>query len=221
MNPEVAFITPSQKRWVLHLIFVRIPKNASTSIYEHLSHYNLVKKYESNFKANIKNPLYKNFFDPTHAKPNEIQKILPVNASNYFSFAVVRNPWDRFVSMYSFSIQHELWKLFGFKKEPSFEEFCDFCSYKKQENDPYFFPIQNQIEWTAGSFEVNKIIKFENLQKEFSDMIDEIGAVHISKKLPHKNSSNHKAYQLFYNENSKQLVSELYKQDIEKFNYTF
>jgi hypothetical protein len=221
MNPELLFIPSCKKRWVLHLIFVRIPKNASTSIYDHLGTYNLVNKYQDSFLKNLKTPLYKNFFDPTHAKPNEIKSILPANPNNYFSFAVVRNPWDRFVSMYSFSIKHQLWKIFGLEKEPSFEEFCKICEIKKEENDAYFFPIQNQSEWTAGAFEVNKILKFENLKEEFSSMIEEIGAVHISKNLPHKNSSDHNHYKSYYNESSKTLVSQLYKQDIENFKYTF
>jgi hypothetical protein len=52
-------------------------------------------------------------------------------------------------------------------------------------------------------------------------MIEEIGASHISKELPHKNSSDHSHYKSYYNESSKAFVAELYKQDIEKFKYTF
>jgi hypothetical protein len=219
--PEFSFLPAQKKQWVLHLIFVRIPKNASTSIYHHLGDYNLVKKYESSFKQNAKNPLYRNFFDTTHAKPHEIKAIIPANVENYFSFAVVRNPWDRFVSMYSFTLKNKLWNLFNFENEPSFEEFCKICEGKKENNDLHFFPIQQQCEWLSGGFNVKKVLLFENLSSEFSSMINEIGACHIPVDLPHMNSTNHNQYKNYYNNYTKNLVSKLYNKDIEKFNYQF
>ena len=221
MNPEINFIQSQSKQWVLHLIFVRIPKNASTSIYHHLGKYNLVKKYEPYFKNNCNNPLYRNFFDTTHAKPEEIKKIIPANVNNYFSFCVVRNPWDRFVSMYSFSLKNKLWKLFGLDEEPSFLEFCKICEQRKEDGDPYFFPIQQQCEWLSGGFDVNKILTFENLKTEFAEMIQDINACHISPHLPHMNATDHKNYQHYYNDYTKDLVAELYNKDIEQFNYQF
>jgi hypothetical protein len=219
--PELAFFPTQNQKWVLHLIFVRIPKNASSSIYKHLGDFNLIKKYESLFRANASNPLYRNFFDTTHAKPSEIKQVIPINVNSYFSFAVVRNPWDRFVSMYSFVLQNELWRLFNLQSPPSFKEFCLICEERKNQNDLHFFPIQQQHLWMSGAFEVQKILRFENLAEDFRSMILEINASHISTELPHINSSDHDKYQKYYDNYTKNLVSSLYNEDIQKFNYTF
>lgn len=221
MNPEFAFLPQYSKKWVMHLIFMRIPKNASTSLFHHLGQFNLIKKYEQSFLKNISNPLYKNWFDPTHAKPQEVKSILPVNPSNYFSFAVVRNPWDRFVSMYSFMLQKSLWKLFKLPHAPSFEEFCQIVEEKWENQDPHFFPTQEQNLWLTGAFEVQKVLRFENLQSEFADMLEDIGAIHIPSTIPHLNSSDHEKYQNYFDDYSKKLVEKIYKKDIDLFKYEF
>lgn len=221
MNPELAFLSESKKKWVLHLIFMRIPKNASTSLFHHLGQFNLIKKYEQSFFKNISNPLYKNWFDPTHAKPDEVKSVIPVNPSNYFSFGVVRNPWDRFVSMYSFMIKEHLWKLFNLPCAPSFKEFCEIVEEKWDNQDKYFFPTQEQNLWLTGAFEVQKVLRFENLRSEFADMLEEIGAIHISKDIPHLNSSEHEKYQNYFDNYSKKLVEKIYQKDIELFKYEF
>lgn len=203
------------------MIFVRIPKNASTSLYEHLGQFNLVNKHRKAFMQNLKNPLYRSFFDPTHAKPKEIQEILPVKCSSYFSFCVIRNPWDRFVSMYSFTKKMELWRLFNLTKEPTFEEFCQIAEDKMNFGATDFFPTQDQNQWLTGGFKIDKILMFENLQEEFSTMLLEKGIEHINPNLPHLNSTDRKNYKIYYNDYCKGLVSEIFKDDISKFDYKF
>ena len=158
------FLPRFEKKWVLNLIFVRIPKNASTSVYKHLGHFNLVNKYSVLFQKNLNQPLYKNWFDPTHAKPYEIASILPVKCSDYYSFAIVRNPWDRFVSMYAFANKMQLWKLFDLKEQPSFDLFCEITKEKFENNAKDFFPTQDQTQWLCGPFEPKQVLRFENLQ---------------------------------------------------------
>jgi hypothetical protein len=221
MQLESAFFPKFEQQWIFNLIFVRIPKNASTSLYEHLGAFNLIHKYRKDFLKNTKKPLYRNFFDPTHAKPNEIKEILPINTDNYFSFAVCRNPWDRFVSMFGFMHKHELWRLYGYEEKFSFEKFCSFVQEKYEQQDPNFFPTQNQVEWLDGAFKVKKIISFENLQEDFACMLKEYGIEHINPQLPHLNSSDRKEYRAYYNDKTKDLVSEIFRRDIEFFDYKY
>jgi len=77
-------------KWILHLIFYRIPKNASTSMTEHLGQFNLIKKHEKTFNELADKKLYKGWFDPTHAKPNEVYNVFKREVANYFSFCIVR-----------------------------------------------------------------------------------------------------------------------------------
>lgn len=215
------FIPTYEQKWVLHLIFIRIPKNASTSVYQHLGNFNLVNKHSQLFNKNANKPLYKGWFDPTHAKPNEIAELLPVKCSDYFSFAVVRNPWDRFVSMYSFSKKMNLWKLFDLKSEPSFETFCSITQEKFSNKASDFFPIQDQCQWLEGPFKPKQILKFENLQLDFSKMLKDLRIDHINQILPHLNSTVHKNYEHYYTAKSRKLVEQIYARDIEKFKYSF
>jgi hypothetical protein len=215
------FLPNFDRKWVLHLIFIRIPKNASTSVYQHLGAFNLVNKYSSSFMKNVNKPLYKGWFDPTHAKPSEIASILPVKCSDYYSFAIVRNPWDRFVSMYSFANKMQIWKLFGLKEEPSFEKFCDITKEKFSNKAADFFPIQDQMEWMSGAFQPKQILRFENLQPSFEQMLLDLRVAHIPAKLPHVNSTEHKHYRQYYNDKSRKLVEEIFHRDIETFKYTF
>jgi hypothetical protein len=215
------FIPPLEQKWVFHLIFIRIPKNASTSVYQHLGAFNLVNKYSSLFQKNLNKPLYKGWFDPTHAKPAEIASILPVRCFDYHSFAIVRNPWDRFVSMYSFANKMHLWKLFGLKEEPSFERFCEVTKEKFENKASDFFPVQDQTEWLCGPFEPKQILRFENLQTSFEQMLKDLRVQHIHAQLPHVNSSKHDYYKQYYNDKSRKLVEQIFYRDIEKFKYTF
>ncbi len=221
MNPETSFAPIARQQWIMHMIFVRIPKNASTSIYEHLGPFNLVHKHRKLFMENLKHPLYRGVFDPTHAKPHEIKKILPVNPDNYFSFTVMRNPWDRFVSMFTFTNKMELWRLFNLTQPPTFEEFCEIAEDKMNFGSTDFFPTQNQSQWLTGGFQINQILAFENLKEEFASMVESRGIEHIRPNLPHLNSTHRKEYKKYYNSYTQGLVSTIFSDDISLFDYSF
>jgi hypothetical protein len=42
-------ISPCEHKWIWSMIFIRIPKNASTSIYNHLGDFNLIHKHKKEF----------------------------------------------------------------------------------------------------------------------------------------------------------------------------
>lgn len=205
--------------WILHLLFYRIPKNASTSISEHLGNLNLIKKHEKRFHDQADKRLYRGWFDPTHAKPNEVYNIFKREMSNYFSFCIVRNPWDRAVSMYHFSLKNQLGSLYGLNNDLTFEQFCELLvDYK---DDPYFIASQNQTEWMEGFFPPKVNLRFENLKEDFGQMLKDYNINHISPDFPHKNATNHKIYTEYYNTNTKSLIKQVFEKDIDTLKYTF
>lgn len=79
-------------------LFIHIPKCAGTTIEHGLEDYTLGlldRETHSNY----------GFYSPQHYHAEILEKILNLNLIE-FSFSIVRNPIDRFVSEYRFQVQH-------------------------------------------------------------------------------------------------------------------
>ena len=159
-------------------IFVHIPKNAGTSIKDFFNR-------DRGDKLCI--PLVKiNKHDTIH----QIKLKVPELYSSFRKFAVVRNPYDRTLSWYSY--------LEGKKDE-----------FKKWLKNP-IHKLEPQYTWVD---ETVVIIKYENLNeglnKFFGKEID----------LPVTNKSKHDHYLELYDQESLDVVYSRYREDFEKFNY--
>jgi len=192
--------------------FIGIPKTGCTSVRAALSNF-LYKERRKN-----QNQKFKHF---TNLEYKKIEKL-----NNYFSFAFVRNPFDRMVSQYRFSGKR--W----FKKYEELSNykptFINYVKYLVGEGRPFSrhrSPLLNvgyDKDWSMMQFiegGVNFIGKFENLQQDFNVICDKIGIP--QQKLPHLNKTNHKHYTKYYNDETRQIVAEKYKKDIEYFGYKF
>ena len=132
---------------------------------------------------------------------------------SYFSFAVVRNPWDWNVSLYKYMLkdknhfQHELAK--------SFKNFDEYIQARCKGS---FAPQKNFIYSEKGEQLVDYIARFENIEEEFKKICTTIG---IRAELPHLNISNKTNYRKFYTDKTRELVRKSYKTDIELFEYEF
>ena len=201
------------------LLFLRIPKNASSSIMDKLGTRNIVKKYEKKLQESLDKNIYKDFFTATHARPHELQTVISSMELNCFSFAVARNPWDRVVSMYHFARKMGLAHLFGIDNDLSFEGFCELL--KSREGDRSFMPVFKQTEWTHGPIEVDEILKFENLSEDFSAMVKKHNIKDISPHLPHINSTAHKPYRDYFNSNTQKIIKKVFEEDCDLLKYVF
>ena len=142
----------------------------------------------------------------------------------YLSFAVVRNPWDRFLSEYiwqgsAFSTQIQThWG----NKQISFYDFCrsDFAWYPDIEianghlSDQLSFLVDQN-----GELCVDEILRFETLQSDFDRVCDKIGLP--KQTLPHRNKTWHKPYWEYYDDETRELVRRRFQRDIESFGYVF
>jgi hypothetical protein len=111
------------------VIFIWIPKCAGTSIYTVLKKYGCQKLRENKEFRNFKNHGWVTF---GHVSINYLLSKGFVERDYFneaFKFCVVRNPWDRFVSIY---------KYLKYDKIMTFNEFVDFL-YKKIENRSTFY----------------------------------------------------------------------------------
>lgn len=152
---------------------------------------------------------------PKHVKAPELIHEMGYEAyKSYFSFAVVRNPWDWNVSLYKYMLkskdhhQHE-----AVKKMKGFDEFIRVkCTM------PHTYQ-RDFICSESGEKLVDYIARFENINEEFQVICKKIGVQ--AKRLPHLNISNTTHYREYYTDETRELVRVFFKPDIELFGYEF
>lgn len=131
----------------------------------------------------------------------------------YTKFAVVRNPWARAVSWYRNVIRDPIHrKNFGVVETTSFEEFMFTFAGKGA--------LRPQTCWLKGWSGViclDEILRFERLDEDFERISRKLGLK--VKKLPHKIESERYDFREFYNERLEKLVSEIYREEIQLFDY--
>lgn len=187
--------------------------------------------------------LNKNMVDDTkwHCTGNQIFNFLGEDKwQQYKTFTIVRNPWDRMVSEYSWQAQtgeNQIATPWG-NKEVTFKQFLKMVSksptdhhdmnsirsfdtwYRHQEikdghlNEQYKFVIDS-----TGKTIIDNIIKFENLNEGFRNMLSCIGMP--AEDLPHLNKSKHKHYTEYYDQECIDMIHDRFRGDIDKFDYKF
>jgi len=137
---------------------------------------------------------------PTHTKLEEVP-----NWEKYFSFGVIRNPWDRTVSSYNY------------------------LTTKKQFTGTFFEYIHMFAEGrlkTAKKYAQHDMVKncsyvmrFEYLQEDFNEVCKLIGIQ--PPNLPHVWKTEHKPYTELYTEEMKQIIAEASSGDVEEYGFSF
>ena len=137
---------------------------------------------------------------------NEIKKLINKDIFNsYFKFCVVRNPYDKMVSLYNMLKNRN-------KLEISFEEFCKkyHCiNYKR-----YFINNKSCIDF---------YIKFENLKEDLEKVCNNLNIKFDYSLLPKFKTQFRKDndYKKYYTEETKKIVYEKHIKEFKMFNYKF
>lgn len=216
-----------------NFIFIHIPKNAGTSITRALMPFALSNfrlkmifiqnKMTFSLKGRFPGRLPNSWVNPGHPYDNHIgapyifRKIGRDVFKSYFSFAIVRNPWEQQVSLYTFGLKakwhpsHEFYK--GLR---SFDDYIKWrCSEEASEEVRY---QKDFIYSEDGELLVSFVGHYERLERDFNFICSQIG---ISTSLPKLNVSNTKPYQEYYNVETKELVRRTFEPDIRLFEYDF
>ena len=228
-------------------IFVKNYKTAGSSIetylYNYLNSQDIIaqtREYKGiNYLGNFDNKSLKENFEKKIAKKyinNNVaffahmplwlikERLLPINNKlkvdifkSFFKFAVIRNPYDVVVSSYKWhnNVNNPLRNNF------SFDEIIN----ELKDNKYLTFRLFN---WNRISTKDTKdllcdsVLSFENLNAELNKVFNFLnipfnGSLQIFSKV----NSNKKKYNEYYSTSSKKIVEDLFKKEIEYFNYKF
>jgi hypothetical protein len=148
--------------------------------------------------------------DLTYLQPEDVK-----NYPGFYKVMLVRNPYDRMVSLYKDKVKRKLRNSFrqlGMKSKTSFLEFLEIISAISDEDekaDPHFFAQ------TAFYYQVmpNLIIRLEGLERWHVLGLPDLKVENASKDYTH--------YTEFYDEITKKLVEKRYRKDLLILDYAY
>jgi chondroitin 4-sulfotransferase 11 len=137
-----------------------------------------------------------------------------------FSFAFIRNPWDKVASHYHYRVKTN---QTGLGSNPlSFKDWVR-LTYGEQALPYYDKPkmFMPQVDWVADENDrilVDYIGRFENLQQDFQYCCNQIGVV---ASLPHLKPSERGDYRRYYDDATAEIVRNWFAKDVAAFGYSF
>jgi len=172
-------------------IFVHIPRTAGTSIG---SFFNIKGGKTKHYNAlDIYNQIGEEIWN------------------SYFKFTFVRNPWDRIVSMWNqpaYGDRNPIGKSAGKSLKYFLERYTPF---------PWEHGITFHDYLNYGKMDF--VGRFESRNQDLKHISEVIGT-NIDPNI-HKRKTSHKPYWEYYDDETRGIVAEVYKKDIEYFGYEF
>lgn len=210
-----------QSKW----FFTHIPKNGGSSLLERLRYDRHLSKlkYDLDFLPVAAGEVH----NPAHClqlKYTALKNCRPV--------CIVRNPWDRCLSLYTFGLENAVREK-NYKKDWAIGVHARLASegFKKAWMPGGFFRDEknmqlgiahnagrhwkendSQLSWITADAHVFK------LETELEQLYDFIKIPYNTEKL---NQSKHYAYQYYYDSELRAEIQKLYQADIEAFGYHF
>ena len=166
-----------------------------------------------------------------------IEQIGLAEWSSYFSFAFVRNPWDRLVSWYAMIVRarqqlppghlsaapfdNALWN-YALLHAHDFESFVRNCTAAVDDRGCIKSFAFNQVDYLSdaqGVIRVNFIGRYEHLARDCTTIFRKLGLNDV--ELPSLNVSHHTHYSSWYTPQLRDIVAKRFERDIAAFNYQF
>ena len=168
------------------------------------------------------------WFLAKHATALDAKERLANDYQEYFTFAFVRNPWDRLVSWYNMiRIQgpkdptNRFWSYI-LSNSSCFEEFIKNCTETVFQHDSGKSIMRNQIDYMSDSKSniiVDEIGRFETLTEDLHRILNRLLIPFDS--LPVENALPHAHYSTYYTDETREIVATRFKRDIEYFGYRY
>ncbi len=143
-------------------------------------------------------------------------KLDSVDFGSVWKFTIVRNPWDRVVSAFSYLKVRK--RLSMDIRSMKFENFVMNVLQKHGTALDAHFEPQFPNAFHDGDCFVDFIGRMENIESDWKTIAQSISAL---LDLPHRNKSKHKDYRSYYGPKTAEVIRDLYSEDIDKFGYSF
>ncbi|MFT4800723.1 sulfotransferase family 2 domain-containing protein [Patiriisocius sp. Uisw_047] len=185
-------------------VFIHIPKTAGTSIRRGV------------FKNEVEGPYF---------------NTVPEGWEDKFSFAFVRNPYDRMISAWKMFSGGMIDTKWGHKDKDALNgiSLMDFLKIATDESidhhkrDTIYNVLRHHTIPQTSPYHciqfADFIGKFENLESDFALISNKIGLKDYS--FNHLNKTARNSYKEYYNEESFEFVTKNYREEIEQFGYEF
>ena len=162
--------------------------------------------------------------------------------AKYYSFAFVRNPWDRVLSLYLYRQQIRRLDTEGslsfgqwLARNAEYVRSSDAAALNHAfapeygvgtiaQDDPEGWRVKfssslHMLADERGEILVDFIGRYERLQQDFDRVCDHLGIAR--RVLPCRNRTEHAPYWSYYDDESERTVAEIFRGDIETFGYAF
>jgi hypothetical protein len=209
-------------------LFVHIPKNGGTSIeriiWPEREEYSTANLW-SDSTPDPANQYHSDGLQ--HLIARDIQRTVgPAVFQEYFKFSMVRNPWDKAVSQYLFLFHRPDFRDFlGASRRTSFKQYLSLCGRKPH---VHWQPQYLFLTDTNGEEIVDYIGRFEDYEQSVREIVNRVNAANTQEAtpvnletIPHINAGEREAYWNYYDDESRDLVAELYQEDILRYGYQF
>jgi len=202
-------------------IFIHVNKVAGTSIASALEPHSDFRSYSAGFGGSLMRRIAarSSFFFPhahypNHIKMKNLKRLLPRRIYlNYFKFAFVRNPWDRYISNYFYNRQYTNAPLhLEANAVSNLEQFM----YRNQKDR--LFPQVEYLYDRKGNCLVDFVGRYETLNESFDEISNQLNLII---KLKKQNTTNHSNFRTYFSDSTENLIRSWYRKDIQTFDYEF
>ena len=145
-----------------------------------------------------------------HATAADYVDVLGASFEDYFTFCVVRNPYDWMVSLFEYIRGEPAHFQYDLVSPMSFDEFVDF------HNSTNGF---KQSDWVyiEGKRNMSFVARFESLAEDFAKITD---ILDLDASLPHLNSSAQRgAWEVYYTYETRKKMVSYFAEDFANFGY--